>query len=110
MDHNVIRIKFFMLALKHVDVICFYKERQEQAKIHEQQQKLKAAEEKRLEEERARREEERKQEEYAKVKRQQIMERVKTLAETDVGKKAFKGLTSEVVYSFQFYRYRISSI
>lgn len=72
-------------------------ERQEQAKIHEQQQKLKAAEEKRLEEERARREEERKQEEYAKVKRQQIMERVKTLAETDVGKKAFKGLTSEQI-------------
>lgn len=57
---------------------------------------MKAAEEKRLEEERARREEERKQEEYAKVKKQQIMERVKTLTETDVGRKAFKGLTSEV--------------
>ena len=71
-------------------------ENQERAKIHEQQQKLKAAEEKRLEEERARREEERKQQEYAKVKKQQVMERVKTLTETDVGKKAFKGLTSEV--------------
>ena len=88
-----------------MSMLYFYKERQEQAKIHEQQQKLKAAEEKRLEEERARREEERKQEEFAKVKRQQIMERVKTLAETDVGKKAFKGLTSEVVNRFILHKY-----
>ena len=57
---------------------------------------MKKAEEKRLEEERLRREEERKQEEYAKVKKKQIMDRVKTLTETDAGRKAFKGLTSEV--------------
>ena len=68
----------------------------EQAKIQQQQVKLKQAEEKRLEEERQRRAEEREKQEYMRVRKQQVIERVKTLTETEVGKKAFKGLTTEV--------------
>ena len=47
--------------------------------------------------------------EYAKVKKQQVLERVKTLTESDVGKKAFKGLTSEVsIFCLKFLLVKIS--
>ena len=63
-----------------------------------QKELLRQAEEQRLEIEREKREKERRAQEMKEIQKQQVWDRVESLRGTEVGKRAFKNLSAQVIF------------
>jgi len=72
-------------------------ERRDKEKANRQREKLRMAEEQRLEAEREKRELERRRQEMKEIQKQQVWDRVDSLRGTDVGKRAFKNLSTKEI-------------